>query len=49
MLLAHALTAARIGRRLGITTCNANKRIENIYRKLGTATAGPKGSAGGES
>ncbi|MFI2610949.1 LuxR C-terminal-related transcriptional regulator [Kitasatospora sp. NPDC018619] len=36
LLLADALTAAAIGRRLGITTRTANKHIERIYRKLGT-------------
>lgn len=36
LLLADALTAAAIGRRLGIATRTANKHIERIYRKLGS-------------
>ncbi|WFB10853.1 helix-turn-helix transcriptional regulator [Streptomyces sp. LX-29] len=35
-LLADALTAATIGRRLGISVRTAQKHIESIYRKLGT-------------
>ncbi|MGW1172839.1 LuxR C-terminal-related transcriptional regulator [Kitasatospora sp. NPDC002543] len=36
LLLADALTAAAIGRRLGIATRTVNKHIEHLYRKLGT-------------
>lgn len=36
LLLADALTATAIGRRLGITARTVNKHIERIYRKLGT-------------
>ena len=35
-LLADALTAAAIGRRLGIATRTVHKHIGSIYRKLGT-------------
>ncbi|MEI5097659.1 LuxR C-terminal-related transcriptional regulator [Streptomyces sp. PmtG] len=35
-LLADALTAAVIGRRLGISVHTAQKHIQSIYRKLGT-------------
>lgn len=35
-LLAEALTAASIGRRLGISARTVHKHIENLYRKLGT-------------
>ena len=35
-LLADALTATAIGRRLGISVRTAQKHIESIYRKLGT-------------
>jgi DNA-binding CsgD family transcriptional regulator len=36
LLLADALTAAAIGRRLGISDRTVHKHIEKIYRKLGT-------------
>jgi DNA-binding CsgD family transcriptional regulator len=36
LLLADALTATAIGRRLGISARTVNKHIERIYRKLGT-------------
>lgn len=36
LLLTDALTAAAIGRRLGISARTVHKHIENIYRKLGT-------------
>jgi DNA-binding CsgD family transcriptional regulator len=36
LLLTDALTAAAIGRRLGISDRTVHKHIENIYRKLGT-------------
>ncbi|MCH0557402.1 HTH domain-containing protein [Streptomyces sp. MUM 16J] len=36
VLLAEALTADAIGRRLGISTRTVHKHIENVYRKLGT-------------
>ncbi|MFJ3309837.1 LuxR C-terminal-related transcriptional regulator [Streptomyces sp. NPDC086549] len=36
LLLADALTAAAIGRRLGISDRTVHKHVENIYRKLGT-------------
>ncbi|MEV6113912.1 LuxR C-terminal-related transcriptional regulator [Streptomyces sp. NPDC052109] len=36
LLLADALTADAIGRRLGISVRTAHKHVENIYRKLGT-------------
>ncbi|KUF14442.1 helix-turn-helix transcriptional regulator [Streptomyces silvensis] len=36
ILLADALTAAAIGRRLGISVRTAQKHIQSIYRKLGT-------------
>ncbi|WP_367658021.1 response regulator transcription factor [Streptomyces sp. TG1A-8] len=36
MLLADALTADSIGRRLGISTRTVHKHVENLYRKLGT-------------
>ncbi|MFF4015972.1 LuxR C-terminal-related transcriptional regulator [Streptomyces sp. NPDC001843] len=36
LLLTDALTAAAIGRRLGISSRTVHKHIENIYRKLGT-------------
>jgi DNA-binding CsgD family transcriptional regulator len=35
-LLADSLTAAAIGRRLGISTRTVHKHVENLYRKLGT-------------
>ncbi|WP_016909720.1 helix-turn-helix transcriptional regulator [Streptomyces xiaopingdaonensis] len=35
-LLAEALTAAAIGRRLGISRRTVHKHVENLYRKLGT-------------
>lgn len=37
LLLADALTAAAIGRRLGISVRTVQKHIESIYRKLGTS------------
>lgn len=36
LLLADALTADAIGRRLGISARTVHKHVENIYRKLGT-------------
>lgn len=36
LLLTDALTAAAIGRRLGISDRTVHKHVENIYRKLGT-------------
>ncbi|MFG2792473.1 LuxR C-terminal-related transcriptional regulator [Streptomyces sp. NPDC048419] len=36
LLLADALTAAAIGRRLGISDRTVHKHVEKIYRKLGT-------------
>ncbi|WP_333772618.1 helix-turn-helix transcriptional regulator [Streptomyces sp. IBSBF 3136] len=36
LLLADALTADTIGRRLGVSPRTVHKHIENIYRKLGT-------------
>ncbi|MED7821840.1 helix-turn-helix transcriptional regulator [Streptomyces chiangmaiensis] len=36
LLLGDALTAAAMGRRLGISDRTVHKHIENIYRKLGT-------------
>ncbi|MGW2727709.1 response regulator transcription factor [Streptomyces sp. NPDC001494] len=36
LLLAEALTADAIGRRLGISARTVHKHVENIYRKLGT-------------
>lgn len=36
LLLTDALTAAAIGRRLGISSRTVHKHVENIYRKLGT-------------
>ncbi|MEU3986346.1 LuxR C-terminal-related transcriptional regulator [Streptomyces sp. NPDC026672] len=36
LLLTDALTAAAIGRRLGISARTVHKHVENIYRKLGT-------------
>ncbi|MGW3144560.1 MULTISPECIES: helix-turn-helix transcriptional regulator [Streptomyces] len=36
LLLADALTAVAIGRRLGISDRTVHKHVENIYRKLGT-------------
>ncbi|MHC3467835.1 helix-turn-helix transcriptional regulator [Streptomyces sp. 7R007] len=36
LLLADALTAGAIGRRLGISDRTVHKHVENIYRKLGT-------------
>lgn len=36
LLLTDALTAAAMGRRLGISARTVHKHIENIYRKLGT-------------
>ncbi|MFR0354358.1 helix-turn-helix transcriptional regulator [Streptomyces sediminimaris] len=36
LLLADALTAAAIGRRLGISDRTVHKHVERIYRKLGT-------------
>ncbi|MEU6772554.1 LuxR C-terminal-related transcriptional regulator [Streptomyces sp. NPDC046759] len=36
LLLADALTAESIGRRLGISVRTVHKHVENIYRKLGT-------------
>lgn len=36
-LLADALTAGQIGRRLGISTRTVNKHVENMFRKLGTS------------
>jgi DNA-binding CsgD family transcriptional regulator len=36
VLLADALTAAAIGRRLGISDRTVHKHVEKIYRKLGT-------------
>lgn len=35
-LLAEALTAEAIGRRLGISVRTVHKHVENLYRKLGT-------------
>lgn len=36
LLLTDALTAAAIGRRLGISDRTVHKHVEKIYRKLGT-------------
>ncbi|MGI5509377.1 LuxR C-terminal-related transcriptional regulator [Streptomyces sp. CA-106131] len=36
LLLTDALTAAAMGRRLGISSRTVHKHVENIYRKLGT-------------
>ncbi|GAA2462206.1 helix-turn-helix transcriptional regulator [Streptomyces glaucus] len=36
LLLARALTADAIGRRLGISVRTVHKHVENLYRKLGT-------------
>jgi len=36
LLLAEALTADAIGRRLGISPCTVHEHVENIYRELGT-------------
>jgi DNA-binding CsgD family transcriptional regulator len=36
LLLAEALTADAIGRRLGISPRTVHKHVENLYRKLGT-------------
>lgn len=36
LLLADALTADAIGRRLGISARTVHKHVENLYRKLGT-------------
>ena len=36
-LLADALTASQIGRRLGISTRTVNKHVENMFRKMGTS------------
>ena len=36
-LLAEGLTAAAIGRRLGISTRTVHKHLEHVYAKLGTA------------
>ncbi|MFG2602186.1 response regulator transcription factor [Streptomyces sp. NPDC048514] len=36
LLLAEALTADTIGRRLGISVRTVHKHVENVYRKLGT-------------
>ncbi|MFF3907930.1 LuxR C-terminal-related transcriptional regulator [Streptomyces sp. NPDC001848] len=36
LLLTEALTAAAIGRRLGISDRTVHKHIQNVYRKLGT-------------
>jgi DNA-binding CsgD family transcriptional regulator len=36
LLLAKALTAEAIGRRLGISVRTVHKHVENLYRKLGT-------------
>jgi DNA-binding CsgD family transcriptional regulator len=36
-LLSDALTAAAIGRRLGISTRTVQKHLESLYRKLGTS------------
>ncbi|WP_190015103.1 helix-turn-helix transcriptional regulator [Streptomyces lucensis] len=36
LLLAEALTADAVGRRLGISARTVHKHVENIYRKLGT-------------
>ncbi|MFJ7150192.1 LuxR C-terminal-related transcriptional regulator [Streptomyces sp. NPDC100445] len=36
LLLADALTADAVGRRLGISVRTVHKHVENIYRKLGT-------------
>jgi len=36
-LLSEALTAAAIGRRLGISTRTVQKHLESLYRKLGTS------------
>lgn len=36
LLLGDALTAAAMGRRLGISERTVHKHVANVYRKLGT-------------